>query len=106
MLPILSYEKASYAKNTAQSFIDSNKLVIIGCIQNESAEVYVFNHEEVLFEEHLKSQYVKSTAAELKDNFQKASVLLMQVDKGTLDIKKLFGRQSKQRVIKNNLIKL
>lgn len=97
MLPILEYKKASFAEQTMQSFVEANKLGIIGYIQDHTAELYVFDQEELIYEEHLKSIYVESTAKELKDNFQKASVLLMQIDQGKLNIKKLFRRPSEQQ---------
>lgn len=99
-LPILKYKQASFAVNVTETFIDANKLVIVGCIQKDSdtCELYVFDQEEQLYQEELKPQYFESTAEELKSNFQKAKVLLMEIDNGFLDIKKLFGRQSGQQL--------
>ena len=90
LLPKLKYEKAKFAIQATESFIDANKLVIIGCIQKDSdkSELYVFDQEEQLYQEELKPQYFESTAEELKDNFEKAKVLLMEIDSGFLDIKK------------------
>lgn len=89
-LPKLVYEHAAYAIKTTESFIDANQLVIVGCIQKESdtSELYVFNRDEQLYQEYLKTQYFDHTALELKDNFQKAKVLLIEIEHGYLDIKK------------------